>query len=95
MEVCASDRAQVAQSYVRKRRVPAEAQNDLRKSHRSCGISAPLTAGFPHHLLRNAHGMMRARARTMSGGKCARYAAEMRMISCGPVFNFQFGHILC
>ena len=53
-----------------------------------------------HYMLWNAHGMMRTHARrvpaelrTICCGKCARYAAAMRTISCGPVFNFQFGHI--
>ena len=58
--------------------------------HRSCGISAPLTAEFPHHLLRNAHDMMRTRARTISGGNCARYAAEMRTIRFGIFYLYGF-----
>ena len=69
--------------------------------HRSCGISAPLTEEFPHHILWNAHGMMRTCARTISGGICAWYAAEMRMICCGNSFKEMTGreklhfHLAC
>ena len=64
---------------------PAEIAWYAAEMHRSCGISAPLTAEFPHHILRNPHGMMRTRARTISGGKCARYAEE---IPHGPIRKF-------
>ena len=74
---------------------PAEIARYAAEMHRSCGISAPLTAEFPHHLLRNAHGMMRARARTISGGKCARYAAEMRTIRFGIFYLYGFFVFWC
>ena len=60
MDVCASDRAQVAHSYVRQRRVPAEVVLIVRHS-------ASLAAGLSSHSVRNT---------APYTAECARYAAE-------------------
>ena len=60
MEVCASDRAQVAQSYVRKRRVPVEMILIVRNS-------TPLAADFSSHSMRNT---------APYTAECACYAAD-------------------
>ena len=85
MEVCASDRAQVAHSYVRQRRVPAEVILIVRNS-------APLPAGLSSHSVRNTAPYTAECARYAAVHyahcklrKCARYAAEMRKICCGLI----------
>ena len=101
MAVCASDRAQVAHSYVRQRRVPAEVILIVRNS-------APLPAGLSSHSVRNTTPYTAECARYAAEcaryaaecaryaavhyahyklRKCARYAAEMRKISCGNSFK--------
>ena len=76
MDVCASDRAQVAHSYVRQRRVPAEVILIVRNS-------APLPAGLSSHSVRNTAPYTAECARYAAVHyahcklrKCARYAAE-------------------
>ena len=70
MEVCASDRAQVAHSYVRQRRVPAEVILIVRNS-------APLPAGLSSHSVRNT---------APYTAECARYAADwFSIVDCMAV----------
>ena len=99
MDVCASDRAQVAHSYVRQRRVPAEVILIVRNS-------APLPAGLSSHSVRNTAPYTAECARYAAEcaryaavhyahcklRKCARYAAEMRKKSCGNSFKKENGH---
>ena len=70
MEVCAFDRAQVAQSYVRKRRVPVEMILIVRNS-------TPLASDFSSHSMRNT---------APYTAECARYAADwFSIVDCMAV----------